>query len=161
MLPLIVVLCIYVHLLHNPFINTSITPNLHRVYGDAVDFDSAVQLDDKALSAVDQFRVDEICALGIDLNDHIRRLYFEAARIVDIGHHDGSIFSGHCIKALVEELHAVIRHTAAGENGLHFILIQYHGFGIFLMFLGNLIHFLMNVLYRFDIAGVAQCLFHQ
>lgn len=31
-------------------------PYLHRVYGDAVDFDIAIQFNDKARSAVDQLR---------------------------------------------------------------------------------------------------------
>ena len=60
---------------------------------NAVDFHAAIQFDDEALSAVDHFSVYQICALGIDLDDHIRGLYFKAAGIVDIGHHQGSIFS--------------------------------------------------------------------
>ena len=63
-------------------------------YGNAIDFDVTVQFDDKALYAVDQLRVDEICALGIHFDDNIRGLYFKAAGIVDIGHHQGSILSG-------------------------------------------------------------------
>ena len=47
--------------------------------GDAVDFDITVQLDNETLSAVDQLRVDEIRALRIDLNDHIRCLDLETA----------------------------------------------------------------------------------
>lgn len=33
-----------------------LNPYLHRVYGDAVDFDIAIQFNDKARSAVDQLR---------------------------------------------------------------------------------------------------------
>ena len=38
-------------------------------YGNAIDFDITVQLNDETLSAVDQLRVDEICALGIHFDD--------------------------------------------------------------------------------------------
>ena len=55
-------------------------------YGNAIDFDITVQLDDETLSAVDQLRVDEIRALRIDLNDHIRCLDLETAGIIDIAH---------------------------------------------------------------------------
>ena len=76
--------------------------------GDAVDFDITVQLDNETLSAVDQLRVDEIRALGIDFDDHIWRLYLKAAGIVDIGHHEGGGFTGSGIETLVEDLHAVV-----------------------------------------------------
>ena len=91
--------------------------------GDAVDFDITVQLDNETLSAVDQLRVDEIRALGIDFDDHIWRLYLKAAGIVDIGHHEGGGFTGSGIETLVEDLHAVIGYTTAGKNGFYFIFI--------------------------------------
>ena len=81
--------------------------------GDAVDFDITV----------DQLRVDEIRALGIDFDDHIWRLYLKAAGIVDIGHHEGGGFTGSGIETLVEDLHAVIGYTTAGKNGFYFIFI--------------------------------------
>ena len=62
--------------------------------GDAVDFDITVQLDNETLSAVDQLRVDEIRALRIDLNDHIRCLDLETAGIIDIAHHESRVLSG-------------------------------------------------------------------
>lgn len=112
-------------------------------YGDTVDFDIAIQLDDEALSAVDQLRVDEIRALRIDLDDHIRCLDLKAAGIVDIvimrEVDSPAVASKHWSRA-----HAVIGYTRhAWQNGLYFIFIQYHRFGIFFMFLGNLIHFLV------------------
>ena len=123
--------------------------------GDAVDFDITVQLDNETLSAVDQLRVDEIRALRNDLNDHIRCLDLETAGIIDIAHHESRVLSGSLVKTLIEDVHAVVRYTATGEDRFHLIFIQHDRFGIFLMLLGNLAHFFMNVLYYFNGTGIA------
>ena len=90
---------------------------------NAVDFHATIQFDDETLSAIDHFGIYQICALGIDFDDHIRCLYLKTAGIVDIGHHEGGGFTGSGIETLVEDLHAVIGYTAAGKNGLYFIFI--------------------------------------
>ena len=128
--------------------------------GDPIDLDGAVKRDDKALTTVDDARLDQVGALGLYLDDHVRRLDLKALCLHHVAHEQLCILTGGFLIVLLEVGELFIRDAAVRQDGLYFILVQDQGLRIFLelMFFDHFGQLLVNVLYDLQITGVLQSL---
>ena len=77
----------------------------------------ASRLNDKTFPTVHIPGLDQVCLLGLDLDDYVRGLHLKAVGVHDITHQEGGVFTGSLIVMPGEFLQLPVCHAAVRQNG--------------------------------------------